>query len=49
MVAGSYINPDHTAQLLHNGMKLSFAEASLSIAKNWQGTPLPCAVGTVLA
>ena len=49
VVAGSYINPAHTAQMLINGKKLSFAEASLSIVKNWEGAPLPCAVGKVLA
>ena len=42
------LTPD-LALTLTTGKKLSFAEASLSIVKNWQGTPLPCAVGTVLA
>ena len=46
VVAGSYINPVHTAQMLANGKKLSFAEASLSIIKNWEMET--CAVGKVL-
>ena len=45
VVAGSYTNPDHTAELKRNGKRLSFAEASLTLILNSSSG----AVGKVLS